>query len=418
MQEVHATRTVSASPGAALVDERAVAQDRPRRRRSASRRRAGRRSCPSARRTRWCRRSRGSSCRPRGGRCRRSSRRRGSRRSGGRCRSWCRSRARRGSGRRDPCRASPAGTRRRARPARSTTRPSRNSSVTSSTTTPRGEVGIVKRITPSAERSCGPVKTSPDGMLRLPSELTHTRSATSSRRSVPSPRMWISRAGASRAISPAWNARSSPHAATGSSRSRNSARSTKSSSSRVPIPACCAAAAVGHSVIAQRLASRSSRSGACARAARASRAGSTEASALALSVAWIRSDASSSLRRGQLGRRHGVQLRRRATARQKPSDCPGSATSSSGQAPRSSTSRCSASSSGAASVVDAIATCWPSAAPRGSSRSAAVRSRRRSLRRLHVGEVLGEVRAQHARGSSAAPRPRRSGSARAAPSGA
>ena len=82
----------------------------------------------------------------------------------------------------------------------------------------------MKRITPSAECSCGPVKTSPDGMLRLPSELIHVRPSTSSVRSVPSASMWISRAGARRSIRPAWNARSSPHAATGSSRSRNSAR--------------------------------------------------------------------------------------------------------------------------------------------------------------------------------------------------
>ena len=68
--------------------------------------------------------------------------------------------------------------------------------------------------------------------MRRPSELTHVRPATLSRRSVPSASMRSSRALASRSISRAWVARSSPHAATGSSRSRNSARSTSAPKSR------------------------------------------------------------------------------------------------------------------------------------------------------------------------------------------
>jgi len=67
-----------------------------------------------------------------------------------------------------------------------TTSPSRKVRVTPVTVTPRGPVGTVKRIVPLAERSCGPVKTSPDGMLRRPSELIQVRPVTSSVMSVPS----------------------------------------------------------------------------------------------------------------------------------------------------------------------------------------------------------------------------------------
>jgi hypothetical protein len=221
----------------------------------------------------------------------------------------------------------------------------------------------VKRITPSAEVSCGPVKTSPDGMLRLPSEFTHVRPSTVSRRFVPSAWMWISRLGARRSISPAWKARSSPHAAAGSSRSRNSARVTKSSNSRVPMPACCAAAAVGHSVIDQRRPSMTSRSGARERAARDRRAGSTPASAFALSVAWMRREASIS----SASASSAVAKPSRCTSRaalQKPSSCPGSEARISGHASRSRISRCSASSSGEASTEDCTSTCWPGATSR------------------------------------------------------
>ena len=54
------------------------------------------------------------------------------------------------------------------------------------TVTPRGPVGTVKRIVPLAERSCGPVNTSPEGMLRRPSELIQVRPVTSRVMSVPS----------------------------------------------------------------------------------------------------------------------------------------------------------------------------------------------------------------------------------------
>ena len=230
--------------------------------------------------------------------------------------------------------------------------------------------------------------------------------------------MRISRAGASRSISFAWKSRSSPQAATGSSRSRNSARSTKSSKSAVPIAACWAAAAVGHSVIAQRrvqhdLAQRRTR----ARAARASRAGSTPASAFALSVGLDPQRGVDVLGLGELRGRERRRAARRAPRSRSPRPGRAASARSSGHASRSSSSRCSASSSGAASVVELHQHLLAGLRPRGSSRSAAARSRRRS-RRLHLREVLGQVLAQHVAESSAAPRRRRSGSARAAPSGA
>ena len=69
----------------------------------------------------------------------------------------------------------------------------------------------MKRTRPLALRSCGPVKTSPLGMLRLPSELTHVRPATPSVRSVPSASRRSSRASRRRAISRSWKARRPPH---------------------------------------------------------------------------------------------------------------------------------------------------------------------------------------------------------------
>ena len=65
---------------------------------------------------------------------------------------------------------------------------------------PAGLLGTVKRTRPVALVSSGPVKTSPEGMLRLPSELTQVRLATLRRRSVPSASMRISRAGLRRSI--------------------------------------------------------------------------------------------------------------------------------------------------------------------------------------------------------------------------
>ena len=98
---------------------------------------------------------------------------------------------------------------------------------------------------PFALRSSGPVKTSPLGMLRRPSELTQVRPPTRSVRSVPSASMRSSSAALSRSTSAAWRALSSCQAAIGSGRSRNVARATKAANSAVPMRACWAAAGVG-----------------------------------------------------------------------------------------------------------------------------------------------------------------------------
>ena len=141
-----------------------------------------------------CRRSRDRSARARGGRSRRSSRRRGSCPSGARCRSWCRCRSRPGSARRRRWRARAAGSSSPTSARADSTSPSRSSSSTPSTSTPAGAERHGEAH--AAARRCaraGPVKTSPLGMLRLPSELTHVRPATLSVRSVPSASMRSSR---------------------------------------------------------------------------------------------------------------------------------------------------------------------------------------------------------------------------------
>ena len=228
----------------------------------------------------------------------------------------------------------------------------------SATSTPRGLEGIVKRMRPSALDSCGPVKTSPEGMLRLPSELTQVRPSTESVRSVPSASMRSSRAGARRSISRAWKWRSSLHAAVASPRSRNSARRTNAANSVVPMPACCAPAAVGHSVTHQRRASAASRTGARARAARAIRPASTCASERVLAGAWMPIEASVACASASSAAGKPSRCASRACC-QKPSSAPGSSVRISGHASRTSSSSCSASSSGAASVVERTTTCWP-----------------------------------------------------------
>ena len=119
--------------------------------------------------------------------------------------------------------------------------------------------GTSKRIVPLAECSCGPVKTSPLGMLRRPSELIQVRPATFSRRSVPAVSMWISRAWREPLDHPAWRARSARHAAPGRA-GRGTARARRSRRNHArDIPACCASAGVGQIVSAQRCRDRAPR---------------------------------------------------------------------------------------------------------------------------------------------------------------
>ena len=276
----------------------------------------------------------------------------------------------------------------------------------------------MKRITPSAECSCGPVKTSPEGMLRLPSELTHTRSETSSRRSVPSPRMWISRAGASRSISPAWNARSSPQAATGSSRSRNSARVDE----RLELPRAHPGLlggrgrrpqrdrpALGQPQLAQRrLGPR-----------RARQPRRVDRRPARWRCRWPGSAATRRARARRRARPTGtLSSCASRTALQKPSDCPGSVDVQ--QRPRAPLEHLALQRQqqrrrqrrGRDRHLLAFG------APRGSSRSATGRSRRRSLTGPPCRESARPGAARRTSRIQRRSSPRRSGSARAAPSGA
>ncbi len=137
---------------------------------------------------------------------------------------------------------------------------------------------MLNLIRPLADVSCGPVKTSPLGMLRWPSELTQMRPLTFSVRSVPSASMRSSCASRSRAISDSWNSARPYQARTGSGWSRNIARRTNAAKSCSSIPAAAAPAGVGQSVEHQRFFSVRSRTGRRARATRAILPGSTPAS--------------------------------------------------------------------------------------------------------------------------------------------
>ena len=276
-------------------------------------------------------------------------------RSGGRCRSSCRSRARPAGARPGRCRASPAGSPRRARRARRRRAPSRNSSSTPSTSTPRGLDGIVKRIA-----ALGRVLVRPgEDLARRHVALAvgvDPRAAVDAQRAgrCPSASMRSSRAPAQALDQPRLEARAArPTPPTGSSRSRNSARATKPRTRAVPMPACCARG--------RRRPQRRRTSAAAARASRTGAArgprgpcapGRRRPARVVLSGAWMRERGVDRLGLGQLGGREGVEVARRARAPSRPRPAPGSAARSSGHASRSSISRWSASSSGAASVVE------------------------------------------------------------------
>ena len=110
----------------------------------------------------------------------------------------------------------------------STTRPRSNTRRAPRTMPPGRYDGTSNRISPLAERSRGPVNTSPLGRLRLPSEFCHRRPSTRSDTSVPSPSMRIVRAAARRSQSWACIAESSRHAPAGSGRSSMRAPCTNS----------------------------------------------------------------------------------------------------------------------------------------------------------------------------------------------
>ena len=356
---------------------------------------AGRRSCPSARRTRSCRRSRDRSGRARGGRCRRSSRRTGSRRSGrsmpkfvpipsspedagavvGLERGLQVAVAALGARRHDAALAE-LERRRPRRPRRAAT------------------VGIVKRTRPSAEVSCGPVKTSPLGMLRLPSELTQVRPSTFERQvGARAPRCGSrSRARGARSAAPG-SSRSSPHAAAGSSRSRNSARVDEGGEVRRAHARLLGGG--GGRPQRDRPAARRARSraAACARGRpRASRAGIDARQRVRVVGGLDPQRGVDVLGLGELGRGKPSRCGR-ARALQKPLVLAGQRQRAAAATPRARAPRAGARAAAARRASSRARAPAGPAAPRGSSRSAGAR-RRRCSRGLQVREVLGEVRAQ------------------------
>ena len=225
-------------------------------------------------------------------------------------------------------------------------------------------------------------------------------------------------AGASRSISPAWKARSSPHAATGSSRSRNSARLDEG----VELARAHPRLLGGGGRRPQR--DRPALGAAAARAAapRPGRAGQARRVDAGQRVGVVggldaqrRVDARAPRRARPTGRRRAA---RRAAARQKPSDCPGSVDAQ--QRPGLALEHLALQrqqqrrGERARAIAHLLARLDLEAVVGQQPREA----RRRSLTAPPCpGSARRGARAAP-RGSSAAPPARRSGSARAAPSGA
>ena len=176
----------------------------------------------------------------------------------------------------------------------------------------------MKRITPSADVSCGPVKTSPEGMLRLPSELTHVRPSTFSRRSVPGASMWISR----RRREPLDQPRLERAQLAPRGDRVVAVQEQRALDEVLELARAHPGLLGGGRGRPQRdrpaPLSRTSRSGACARAARAIRAGSTQASAFALSVGLDPQRRVECSRLGQLGRRERRRVARRGPRARSP----------------------------------------------------------------------------------------------------
>ncbi len=135
--------------------------------------------------------------------------------------------------------------------------------------------------------------------MRLPSELTHRRFLRAASDRCARPRCGSpAPARAARSATPGRRA-GRPTSARDRAGSRNSAWDTNASKSASDMPACCALACVGHSVVHQRFFSVCSRIGRRARVERASRSGSMPASARVFSGAWMASVACDLARLGQ-----------------------------------------------------------------------------------------------------------------------
>ena len=265
--------------------------------------------------------------------------------------------------------------------------------------TPRGRRRDVEADAPLGGRPRrGPVKTSPDGMLRRPSELIQVRPATESVEVGPArPRSASPRRLAMRSISPACDVAQLAARRRPGRRGRGTARArTNAAKSAIAMPACCASAGVGHSVTHQRRASIASRTGARARAARAHSSGVDPRQRARV------------LRRVDPQRRVGAPRPPRSSSGANPSRCTSRAAAQNALVlPRqrrraaAATPRARATPAGARAAAasaerrgahhDLLARLRP----RGSSRTAARRTPRDRSRRLQLREVLGQVLAQH-----------------------
>ena len=266
----------------------------------------------------------------------------------------------------------------------------------------RATSGTVKRTRPFALRSSGPVKTSPLGMLRLPSELTQVRPSTLERQvGARRPRCAARarRAGARSARS--WKARSSPQAATGSGWSRNSARAHEGREVvQRSSPPAAARAAVGHSVEHQRCFSVASRIGRRARATRAIRVGVDAGQRARVRRApGCRASASTSLASAQREVGEVVEVARRARARRSRRRLAGQLDAQQRPGVALEDRALQLEQQRAASVVERTSTCWP-AGRRGSSPASRSAKRGRRPAPLTAPRASGKCSARCSRSTS------------------
>ena len=280
-----------------------------------------------------------------------------------------------------------------------------NRSSTPVTLTPRGLEGTVNRTFPAQNPRAGPVNTSPLGMLRRPSELIQVRPSTRRRRSVPSALIRTSRAGRRRSTRRCWRGAQLPP---GGDRIGAVEEQRPCDERRV--------LAFAHPGLLGERGRRPQRAAPATR--RASPPGSRRERAAdpgdagsgrprrarACSRARRSRPRVAPLRLGQLERREAVELALARVRDRSPRSARRRRAAAAATRRARSTARCSASASGAASVVRARpATCWP-----GCTLQAPVAQQRRE--RVRVGRDLTVPRAR----GSARPRARAARRARTA----
>ena len=218
----------------------------------------------------------------------------------------------------------------------------------------------MKRTTPSADVSCGPVKTSPRGHVALAVGVD-PRAAGDVQRQVGARRLDADLARRREPLDqPRLERRAARPTRRPGRRGPGTARASRSpSKSRVPIPACWAAAGVGHSVIAQRRCSISSRSS----PRRARGAGHPRRVDAGERVRVLGGDDPQRgvdlARLGELGRRERVELGVAARGARSASSWPGSAARSSGHASRSGSPAAAPAAAARRASSSCTSTCWP-----------------------------------------------------------